>query len=128
MALNILIVDDSPVMRSFIRRVVGLTGLDIGEICEAGHGREALAVLGVRWMDLVLTDINMPDMNGEELLRHMEQDELLRTVPVIVVSTDASVNRVQKMMALGARGYVTKPFAPDSLAAEMERALEVTHA
>lgn len=128
MALNILIVDDSPVMRTFIRKVVGLTGLEIGEVCEAGNGREALSLLAQRWMDLVLTDINMPEMNGEELVQHMERDELLRTVPVIVVSTDASTNRVQQMMTLGARGYVTKPFAPDGLAAEMERVLEVAHA
>ncbi len=128
MALKILIVDDSPVMRSFIRKVVGLTGLDIGEIFEAGNGLEALELLGQSWVDLVLTDINMPDMNGEELVQRMEQDELLRSVPVIVVSTDASTNRVKKMMTLGARGYVTKPFPPDVLAMEMERVLEVTHA
>lgn len=126
MALNILIVDDSPVMRSFIRKVVGLTGLEIGEICEAGNGKEALDVLRQRWLDLVLTDINMPEMNGEELVRAMEGDELMRKVPVIVVSTDASTNRMQKMMTLGARGYVTKPFPPDVLAAEMERVLEVS--
>jgi len=128
MALKILIVDDSPVMRSFIRKVVGLTGLDIGEIFEAGNGLEALELLGQSWVDLVLTDINMPDMNGEELVQRMEQDELLRSVPVIVVSTDASTNRVKKMMTLGARGYVTKPFPPDVLAMEMERVLEVSHA
>jgi len=128
MALKILIVDDSPVMRSFIRKVVGLTGLDVGEIFEAGNGLEALELLGQSWVDLVLTDINMPDMNGEELVQRMEQDELLRSVPVIVVSTDASTNRVKKMMTLGARGYVTKPFPPDVLAMEMERVLEVSHA
>jgi len=85
-------------------------------------------LLGQSWVDLVLTDINMPDMNGEELVQRMEQDELLRSVPVIVVSTDASTNRVKKMMTLGARGYVTKPFPPDVLAMEMERVLEVSHA
>ena len=75
MALNIMIVDDSPVMRAFIRKVVGLTGLDVGEFCEAGDGEEALKLLQERWMDLVLTDINMPRMNGEELVRLMESDE-----------------------------------------------------
>jgi two-component system, chemotaxis family, chemotaxis protein CheY len=90
MALNIMIVDDSPVMRAFIRKVVGLTGLDLGECCEAGDGLDALRLLRERWMDLILTDINMPRMNGEEFIRCLEGDELLRTIPVIVVSTDSS--------------------------------------
>jgi two-component system chemotaxis response regulator CheY len=128
MALNILIVDDSPVMRSFIRKVVGMTALDVGEICEAGHGGEALGLLRQRWMDLVLTDINMPQMNGEELVRQIESDALLRAIPVIVVSTDASENRVEHLLALGAKGYVTKPFTPEALCAEVERVLEVAHA
>ena len=73
MALNIMIVDDSPVMRAFIRKVLGLTGLDLGEVLEAGDGQEALALLRGRWIDLVLTDINMPNMNGEEFVRCMER-------------------------------------------------------
>ena len=127
MALNILIVDDSPVMRAFIRRVVGLTGLDVGTYCEAGDGEEALKLLRERWMDLVLTDINMPRMNGEEFVRQLESDELLRTIPVIVVSTDSSHNRVQQMLGLGAKGYVTKPFLPEVLRDEVEKVLGVSH-
>lgn len=125
MALNIMIVDDSPVMRAFIRKVVGLTGLDVGEFCEAENGEVALNSLRERWVDLVLTDINMPRMNGEEFVRRLESDELLRTIPVIVVSTDSSQNRVQQMMALGARGYVTKPFLPEALRDEVEKVLGV---
>ena len=127
MALNILIVDDSPVMRAFIRRVVDLTGLDVGTYCEAGDGEEALKLLRERWMDLVLTDINMPRMNGEEFVRQLESDELLRTIPVIVVSTDSSHNRVRQMLALGAKGYVTKPFLPEVLRDEVEKVLGVSH-
>jgi len=107
MALNIMIVDDSPVMRAFIRKVVGLTGLDVGEYSEAGDGEAALKSLAERWVDLVLTDINMPNMNGEEFVRCMEKDDLLRSIPVIVVSTDSSHSRVQQMLALGAKGYVS---------------------
>ncbi len=127
MALNILIVDDSPVMRAFIRKTVGLTGLDVGEYCEAQDGEHALKLLRERWMDLVLTDINMPNMNGEELVRQLESDELLRTIPVIVVSTDSSESRVQQMLALGAKGYVTKPFLPEALRDEVEKILGVPH-
>ena len=128
MALNLLVVDDSPVMRAFIRKVINLTALDVGEIVEANHGGEALELLRARWMDLVLTDINMPVMNGEDLVREIEADPLLRAVPVIVVSTDASHHRVGQLLSLGAKGYVTKPFTPEALCAEVERVLEVAHA
>ena len=127
MALNIMIVDDSPVMRSFIRKVVGLTGLEVGNYFEAGDGEDALKSLGEHWVDLVLTDINMPHMNGEEFVRHMESEELLRMIPVIVVSTDSSHSRVQQMLALGAKGYVSKPFLPEALRDEVEKALTVIH-
>jgi len=127
MALNIMIVDDSPVMRSFIRKVFRLTGLDVGEFFEAGHGEEALRLLRERWVDLVLTDINMPNMDGEEFVRQLESDDMLRTIPVIVVSTDSSNSRVEKMLALGAKGYVTKPFLPGALRDEVEKVLGVAH-
>lgn len=127
MALNIMIVDDSPVMRAFIRKVVGLTGLDVGEYCEAGDGDIALKLLEEHWVDLILTDINMPHMNGEELVLWLEGDELLRTIPVIVVSTDSSHSRVQRMLALGAKGYVSKPFLPEALRDEVEKVLGAGH-
>jgi two-component system, chemotaxis family, chemotaxis protein CheY len=127
MALNIMIVDDSPMMRTFIRKVVNLTGLEVGEYCEAADGEEALESLRDHWVDLVLTDINMPRMNGEQLIRCLEEDEVLKTIPVIVVSTDSSRSRVQQMLALGAKGYVSKPFLPEVLRDEVEKVLKVTN-
>jgi two-component system chemotaxis response regulator CheY len=127
MALNILIVDDSPVMRVFLRKVVQLTGLAVGEYCEAGDGEAALEALRERWMDLVLTDINMPRMNGEEFVRQLERDEMLRDIPVIVVSTDASRERMDRLIKLGARGYISKPFLPETLRDEVEKILGVQH-
>ncbi len=126
--LRVLIVDDSPAMRVFVRRVMGMTGIDVGEYLEASNGEEALAVLREKWVDAVLTDINMPVMNGEELLRRMSADEVLRSVPVLVISTDRTDARIQKMMSLGARGYLTKPFAPEALREVLESSLEVAHA
>ena|SRR5450432_3318224 len=128
MALNIMIVDDSPLMRSFICKVLALTGLEVGEVCEAEDGEVALKLLRERWMDLILTDINMPRMNGEEFVRNLDSDELLRTIPVIVVSTDSSTHRVQRLLALGAKGYVTKPFRPETLRDEVGKVLGVAHA
>ena len=127
MALNILIVDDSPVMRVFLRKVVQLTGLPVSEFCEAGDGEAALEALRQRWMDLVLTDINMPRMNGEEFVRQLERDEMLCDIPVIVVSTDASRERMERMIKLGAKGYIPKPFLPETLRDEVEKILGVQH-
>ena len=121
MELHVLIVDDSPAMRAFIRRVLELSGL------EASNGEEALRVLEGNWIDAVLTDINMPQMDGEELLRRMSGHEVLHLIPVLEVSTDRTEGRIQKMLTLGAKGYVTKPFAPETLREEIEHSLGVVH-
>ena len=123
MAFNILIVDDSPAMRRVVRRVVDLSGVDTGKYLEAGNGVEALTVLRSEWVDLIMTDINMPGMDGEELLREVRLDPMLASIPVLVVSTDRSDARVKQMMAIGADGYVSKPFRPAELSQEMHRLL-----
>lgn len=121
MALNVLIVDDSPSMRKVIRRVLMLSGFDVASCQEAGDGIEALAILATAPMDIVLTDINMPNMDGEALVERLSSDPLLRQVPVLVISTDRSEDRLKRMLALGARGYVTKPFMPQALGAAMDK-------
>jgi two-component system chemotaxis response regulator CheY len=123
MAYRVLIADDSPVMRSFVRRVIELSGFDLAACFEASDGAEALAVLRSEWVDAILTDINMPNVDGEEFLRRLAADDLLRAIPAIVISTDATKNRIDRLMSLGARGYVTKPFVPETLRAELERTL-----
>ena len=107
------------------RRVIELSGFELSACFEAGDGAEALDILQNEWVDAILTDINMPGMDGEELLRRLAADELLCGIPAIVVSTDATENRIARLMALGARGYVTKPFRPETLRAELERTLGV---
>ena len=123
MAFRVLIVDDSPVMRTFIRRTIVLSGMEGAEILEASDGREALNLLREQWVDVVLTDINMPSMDGEQLVRCLEADDLLKSVPVVIVSTDSTESRMRQMLALGARGYVKKPFLPETLRGELERVL-----
>jgi two-component system, chemotaxis family, chemotaxis protein CheY len=125
MAYRILIADDSPAMRGFVRRVIELSGFDLDACFEAADGREALAILHREWVDAILTDINMPHVDGEELLRRLAADDLLRSIPAIVISTDATRNRIARLMSLGASGYVTKPFTPEALRAELERTLGV---
>lgn len=123
MAYSVLIVDDSPVMRSFIRRVLKLSGFEVGECVEAGNGEEALAQLSAHRVDVILTDINMPGMNGEELLRRLCADGVLKTIPAVVISTDATNERILRMISLGAEGYMTKPFTPETLREKLERVL-----
>ncbi|MGC9947835.1 MAG: response regulator [Bryobacteraceae bacterium] len=123
MAFRVLIVDDSPVMRAFIRRIIVLSGIEGAEFLEAADGREALNLLRSQWVDVVLTDINMPLMDGEQLVRCLEADDVLKSVPVVVVSTDGTESRMHQMLSLGARGYVKKPFMPETLRQELERVL-----
>lgn len=125
MAFHVLIADDSPAMRSFVRRVIELSGFEAGLFLEASNGSEALQLLNENWVDVVLTDINMPEMNGEQFLRQMKADEKLRSIPVIVVSIDWTEVRRQQMLTLGARGYVAKPFTPEALREELEVVLGV---
>jgi two-component system chemotaxis response regulator CheY len=125
MAYRVLIVDDSPAMRAFVRRVIDLSGFDLAACFEAADGQEALDLLRQEWVDAILTDINMPGMDGEEFLKRISADELLRAIPVIVVSTDATQKRIDRLLAMGARGYVTKPFLPETLRAQLEETLGV---
>ena len=125
MAYRVLIVDDSPAMRTFVRRVIDLSGFELSDCFEAGNGKEALHLLRSEWVDAILTDINMPEMDGEEFLQRLSCDEMLRSIPTIVISTDATHHRIATMASLGARGYVTKPFLPETLRAELERTLGV---
>jgi two-component system chemotaxis response regulator CheY len=110
-----LIVDDSPVTRKMVRRAIGLCGLEIGELHEAGDGAEALAKLAAHPVDLVLADINMPVMNGVELVERMSRDAGLSRIPVVIVATPMSEQRVEKLLDTGARAYLAKPFRPEAL-------------
>ena len=111
--LTILIVDDSQMMRAMLKRVTNLSGVPIGRTLEAGNGREALAVLESEKVDVLFTDINMPEMNGAELLQAVnarpEWDRLMR----IVVSTDGSTARRVELSALKVRTCIEKPFRPE---------------
>lgn len=115
MPTRLLIVDDSPVMRSFVKRIVMISGFPAGELLEADNGADALRQLAEKRVDLVLTDINMPVMDGEELVRKMKLDQALCRIPIVIVSTDATHHRVETLLNLGARGYLAKPFPPERL-------------
>lgn len=115
MAFNVLIVDDSLTMRSVIKKTIKVSGFKVGEYFEAADGKEALKILADAWVDLVLTDINMPNMNGLELIAEMNNDQILSSIPVVMVTTEGSEKSVQKSMEMGAKGYIKKPFQPEDI-------------
>ena len=114
MALNVLVVDDSAVMRQMVIKTLGLCGIPMGQVFQAANGREGLEVLDSNWIDLVLVDINMPVMNGEEMITKIRENPDTADLAVIVVSTDGSASRIQMLQRKGA-GFVHKPFTPEIL-------------
>jgi len=115
MAYNILVVDDSRITRTVIAKILRLSGVNIGELYLAENGKEALDVLDNNWTDLVLADINMPVMDGIEMVNRMSEDSLLKAVPVVIVSTEGSKTRMEEMQAKGVRAYIKKPFTPEAI-------------
>jgi two-component system chemotaxis response regulator CheY len=114
MALNILVVDDSSVMRAIIIKTLRLSKLPLGEILEAANGQEALQVVNDNWIDLALVDINMPVMDGEEMINRLRENPETADLPVIIVSTEGCETRKEKLMQKKA-GFVHKPFTPETL-------------
>jgi two-component system chemotaxis response regulator CheY len=112
MALNVLIVDDSAVMRSMILKALKMSGVPLGEIREAANGREGLEALKEYWIDLVIVDVNMPVMTGEEMIDRIRAIPEYIDLPMIVVSTEGSQTRIEKLVKQGVK-FVHKPFPPE---------------
>ena len=111
--LNILIVDDSATMRALLHRVVGLADLPIGTIYQAPNGLEALKILETHDVQAVFTDLNMPVMNGMQLLREMAKRDSWKDLLRIIISTDGSKLRREEARELNVNLYVEKPFRPE---------------
>jgi two-component system chemotaxis response regulator CheY len=115
MSSNVLIADDSWIMRQMIKRAILMAGLAVEEVYEASNGIEALAQLARHDVAVVVLDINMPVMNGVQFLTRMRDDPRLRAVPVVVASTEGSEGRIEQLMTAGAQDYLRKPFHPEQL-------------
>ena len=115
MAYNILLVDDSKTVRAVIRKTLEIADVPVAELHEASNGREGLDVLRTRQIDLVFADINMPVMDGVEMVARMAEDGMLARVRVVIVSTEGSSTRIEDLRAKGIAGYLRKPFTPESL-------------
>ena len=113
--LDVLIVDDSAAIRKILQRVLRQTDLNLGEIAEAGDGMEAVEILKDRTFGLVLSDINMPHMDGLQLLARIRHMAHLKNVPVIMITTEGGQGRVMEAVQLGATGYLRKPFTAEQI-------------
>jgi len=115
MALDVLIVDDSAAIRKILQRVLMQTEMTFGEIQEAADGLEAIEKLKQRQFNLVLSEINMPNMDGIQLLGQMRANAQWSNIPVVMITTEGSQAKVLEAVDLGARGYVRKPFTADQI-------------
>ncbi|HRS75380.1 MAG TPA: response regulator, partial [Anaerolineaceae bacterium] len=110
-----LIVDDSAAIRKILQRVLKQAEVPIGNIYEAGDGLQALEVLQQNTVNLVLSDINMPNMDGLQLLAQIKSHAQWKSIPVIMITTEGNQARVMEAVGLGAAGYVRKPFTADQI-------------
>jgi two-component system, chemotaxis family, chemotaxis protein CheY len=125
MSYNFLIVDDSKTARMMLAKTLRISGIDIGEVFMASDVGQALSLLKDHWIDLVITDLHMPVMGGVEMLHSMAEDGLLESVPVVVVSSDASQTRREDLSRQGIRHYLCKPVRPEQVKSVVEGILEL---
>lgn len=116
---TILVVDDSAAMRSLLLSTI--ESLGPVRVVQAANGFEALRMLPREQVDLILTDINMPDINGLELLSFIRNNPLYKDLPVIIISTEGSSKDIEKGISLGANEYLVKPFQPEQLLEVVKR-------
>jgi len=114
MAINLLVVDDSGVMRAMILKTMRMAGLELAEIHEAANGQEGLDLLENHWIDLAVVDINMPVMNGEEMIDRMNENPEMCAIPVVVISTEGSKARIESLQHKGAT-FIHKPFSAETI-------------
>jgi len=121
---DVLVVDDSAAIRKILQRVLHQTGMGIGTILEAGNGQEALEIMKVQKIGLVLTDINMPKMDGIQLLAALKASPAWRDIPVVMITTEGGETKVGEAVRLGAAAYVRKPFTADQIKEKLAGILE----
>ena len=115
MPLDVLIVDDSAAIRKILHRVLIQAEIPLGKVLEASDGMEALEKLKVEKVGLILSDINMPNMDGIEFLGKLKADDAFKNVPIVMVTTEGSQAKVMQALQLGAAGYVRKPFTAEQI-------------
>src|SRR6266849_3873066 len=124
MGSDVLVVDDSAAIRKIMQRVLRQTGMAIDKIHEAGDGEQALAVMAEHPVHLVLSDINMPNMDGLQLLASLKASPAWRGIPVVMITPEGGEAKVGEAVRLGAAGYVRKPFTADQIKEKLTGILE----
>ncbi len=127
MSHNILLVDDSNVVKAVLMKILAGSSLAINQVFDAANGVEALKAMNTNTIDLVITDINMPVMDGFELIERMHLDMMLNKIPVIVISTEGSLTRVSYLEEMGISGYVRKPFVAQDILSVVNKVLGAKH-
>lgn len=115
MAYTIMVVDDSETIRAVLQRTIGMTKLPVNEVIQAENGKDALKKLENNWVDIVFSDINMPQMNGIELVDAMISHSEYKDIPIVIVSTEGSQTRIEELRRKGIKGYLRKPFTPENI-------------
>ena len=113
MAYNILIVDDSETFRAILVKTLHMSGISINKIFQAQNGKEALEQLNDNWIDIVFADINMPVMNGIEMVEAMSISGQIGTTPVVIISTEGSRTRIDELKSKGISTFIRKPVTPE---------------
>lgn len=121
MSMNLLIVDDSTTVRRVIARALQISGVEVAELFEAENGQDALRIMADKRVDLVLSDISMPFMDGEEMVREMGRKSALADIPVVMISSAGSEPRVQRLLDLGVKEFLPKPFTPEQIGEVVNR-------
>ncbi|MDY0212647.1 MAG: response regulator [Desulfuromonadaceae bacterium] len=115
MGKRVLVIDDSSTMRKIVSRSLRQAGLEFDEILEAADGLEALDLLKTEKVDLILSDINMPNMDGIEFLRQKREIDAIKDIPVVMITTEGGADIIGEAKELGAAGSVKKPFKPETI-------------
>jgi two-component system chemotaxis response regulator CheY len=123
MAYNFLLIDDSNIVRKVLIKTMGMTTLPIDQIIEAENGKVGFEKLEHQWIDMIFLDINMPVMNGIEFMEKLREHETYKTLPVVIVSTEGSQERIKRLEELGIKAYLRKPVTPEDLTTTIETLL-----
>ena len=121
--IDMLLVDDSSITRSVIKRIIRLSGADVGTIFEAEDGVDALEKLKEQWVDIIISDINMPRMNGFQLVSELKSDPIKKNIPIIMITTEGSEKRINELKAKGINEYIIKPFYPEQVKDAIEKCM-----
>jgi len=120
---TVLIIDDSPTFRTMVSFALKKIA-NFGKELQAGDGLEALDALTKNHVDMIICDVNMPNMNGLEFLKTVKSDEHMKYIPVVMLTTEGKEDDMERALKLGANGYLSKPFKPPALKAEIDRLLK----